>query len=510
MAEIFGTASADTIAGTPRPDVIYGLGGGDRIDGGASDDTIRGDTAESGVIVQTTVDRGAFADSFGYYDAATGQGQILDANVQGDGNGQTVDATFRIENFDPARFADLEFFLIPDGFTFNARNGGPLAGDPQGPIDVRVVDGPNGDAIQTADGAYTFTGRFAPAYFTENDRNPNGEDRVDGDTASGRLIFEDGRDNDRNDLTVLTYSPVGQSGVAGDDVITGGNGNDALFGDDGNDTLSGNIGNNRLFGGNGDDRLTADTGADELNGGAGNDTITAGAGNDVLRGLDGNDRLLAGTGDDDADGGVGDDTVEGSIGNDTVRGGDGRDTLRGDNGNDTVNGGNDDDTLSGATGDDSLLGGAGNDTLGGSDGADQLRGEDGEDGLSGGNQNDTLFGGAGADRLDGAGGDDTLTGDAGADRFLIQGNPRGTDAFGNDLIRDFASGEDVIVLQSVDAASGGTIRSFAALDTDRSGVLDTGDTGVSAVGDALRLDFAGGDLTIDGVTGLVAGDFVIS
>jgi Ca2+-binding RTX toxin-like protein len=67
-----------------------------------------------------------------------------------------------------------------------------------------------------------------------------------------------------------------------------------------------------------------------------------------------------------------------------------------------------------------------------------LRGGKGRNSLAGGEGDALLPGGALADRLDGGAGNDTLTGGAGPDVFLFAAG------FGNDVIRGFPPGQDVI------------------------------------------------------------------
>ncbi|WP_299085827.1 tandem-95 repeat protein [uncultured Ruegeria sp.] len=169
--------------------------------------------------------------------------------------------------------------------------------------------------------------------------------------------------------------------------------NEAIVGTDGNDTL---------YGGNGIDSLYGLAGDDTLNGGAGNDTLYGGNGIDSLYGE------------------AGDDTLNGGAGNDTLYGGAGNDDLEGDGGNDTLNGGDGNDDLEGNSGDDILQGGAGNDVL------------------EGGSGNDTLNGDTGNDVLEGEGGNDELWGGSGSDEFVFRYS------FGNDTIRDFEDGLDLI------------------------------------------------------------------
>lgn len=94
------------------------------------------------------------------------------------------------------------------------------------------------------------------------------------------------------------------------------------------------------------------------------------------------------------------------------------------------------DTVLGGAGNDQIAGGSENDLLSGGIGADSLFGGNEDDRLLGGSGNDALFGSDGADTLTGGRSDDLLRGGDGADLFVF------SDRSGDDVIRDFAPGED--------------------------------------------------------------------
>ncbi|MBL6459529.1 hypothetical protein JMJ55_29920 [Belnapia sp. T6] len=102
---------------------------------------------------------------------------------------------------------------------------------------------------------------------------------------------------------------------------------------------------------NGNDSLLGDGGSNYISAGNGDDTVQAGFGHDVVFGGNGNDSLIGGT--------IGtmssqpdDDYINGGNGNDTMRGGWGADTLIGGNGNDVLSGQGDRNLLTGGHGDD--------------------------------------------------------------------------------------------------------------------------------------------------------------
>jgi Ca2+-binding RTX toxin-like protein len=205
---------------------------------------------------------------------------------------------------------------------------------------------------------------------------------------------------------------------------------------DGNDTVSGGTGNDTVSGGDGNDYLDGKEGNDYLDGGVDHDSLHGGDGNDYLHGGDGHDSLISGGGND---------TLMGGAGNDTLYsvswffGGYGDDYLDGAEGNDSVYGG---------AGDDSLIGGAGNDTLYGGEGENILDGGDGNDTLNSGVSNDYLDGGEDDDTLNSGVGDDILIGGEGSDRFVYStsGTVFNPVSFGVDVISDFETGTDKIVL----------------------------------------------------------------
>ncbi|MGR3271248.1 CAP domain-containing protein [Thalassococcus profundi] len=246
--------------------------------------------------------------------------------------------------------------------------------------------------------------------------NPS-DQQGQGDEADGPPLATD-------PVPVPLDTPGLQLGTGGPDGLRGTDGDDVLVGLDGDDRLPGGVGNDTIYGGSGDDRL---------GGGDGNDLMVGGAGND---------RGGAGFGDDTIDAGDGDDIFSGGAGHDHLTGGDGNDRLAGSWGVDTIYAGAGNDKIGGGHGWDVIDAGDGNDTVGAGEHDDTVHGGSGHDRLGGGSGNDLLFGGTGDDSLNGGPGDDTLEGGAGADTFVF--NALSSD--GNDVIRDFVHGEDVLRL----------------------------------------------------------------
>ena len=188
----------------------------------------------------------------------------------------------------------------------------------------------------------------------------------------------------------------------------------------------------------------------------GNDVFTLGGGDDVMFSGNGNDTVNAGTGSDFVNGGAGADFLRGGKQEDTLEGGGGDDSIVGQSNADTLSGQAGDDTLKGGGGNDYIVGGNGDDFLKGGTRVDNMRGQDGNDRMAGNRFDDTLDGGAGNDRLNAGGDDDVLIGGRGND-WLKGGT--GSDVFvfgadaGDDTVRDFTSGDDVIDLSGVSSIS---------------------------------------------------------
>ncbi len=213
---------------------------------------------------------------------------------------------------------------------------------------------------------------------------------------------------------------------------------DVIFGNDLANQIDGLAGSDLLFGGQGDDIYYADTPGDIVfeNLNEGNDTIFANSGYYLFDNIEnlvlGENTLPFGLGDfltqvagslfnfSNDFFGVGnalDNILTGNSGANLLLGGAGVDTVHGNGGNDTLFGEDGADQLYGDAGIDFLTGGAGDDHLNGGDNADALYGEDGNDYLDGGTSFDTdiLVGGAGNDTLYG------ISGQANPDYDLIDG-----------------------------------------------------------------------------------------
>ena len=247
--------------------------------------------------------------------------------------------------------------------------------------------------------------------------------------------------HDGNDKALVADSVTGISiqldGSIGNDTLVGGlNTDDTLVGDStlaGTDVLTGRGGNDRFFSGPGNDTMDGGDGNDSFSGDEGNDTVIGGAGDDtytVQTGPDGTDSIALGSGNDRMDwrnrtaplnlsaDGVANDGQAGendNIGDDVedINGGQGADVivgstsailtnLDGDNGNDRITGGPGNDNLRGSNGDDVITGGDGNDSISGGNGLDAIDAGPGDDDIRsffGDVEPDVYSGGPGADRV---------------------------------------------------------------------------------------------------------------
>ena len=323
-------------------------------------------------------------------------------------------------------------------------------------------------------------------------------------------------------VTVHQFNPAYANDIQ--NLTLRGSGDFGLEGDPSNNILRGNARHNELFGGGGDDSLFGGAGDDVLISAAGTSLLDGGAGADFIRGADGNDLLR---------GGDGNDSLYGDNGNDTLIGGKGADRLEGQEGDDSYYVNTQGDTVSETfgTGFDTVMSinlnlsashyagvealallGASNLSLSGGNQVVLLAGNVGNNQVRGGAANETLLGNAGADTLGGGGdGADTMTGGSGADVFTFATASQPSD----DLINDFAEGEDLIDLRALG------ILTYAPDGSD-----PVGQSSVASFVDTLTLDgFAtavtvvAGDINGDGtwdfrfylqgMTALTADDFLL-
>jgi len=247
-------------------------------------------------------------------------------------------------------------------------------------------------------------------------------------------------------------------GNAENNLLSGAAGRDYLFGEAGNDTLDGGSGVDTMSGGEGDDTYYIDSKADKIVevGNQGIDHVFAASSYTLSSNIE--NLTLQGTGDFTGGGNSLDNHIIGNSGNNILAGGLGVDTLEGGMGNDTyiLN-----DTV------DVIIDTGGVDTIRSSLDVSlmadieniELVGIANSVAIGNGLDNE-IIGNMADNILEGAGGVDKLTGGQGADQFVIANNGSGVDA---DLITDFMSGEDLIVIDlasfGIDAAALGLLSS---------------------------------------------------
>lgn len=202
---VFGSAAAESLAGTPGDDVIAGLGGDDSFMSDAGDDRICGGDGTDGMTFTT----GVTASPAG----STGHGTDT--------------------------FESIERLIGSPGDDVLTGTSGPDVLPGRGGNDT--INGLGGNDTLSGEG-----GNDAVRAGTGNDAVSAGPgtDSVSGDAGADRL-----------------------AGGSGNDLMRGGTGNDTVRGGSGIDRLFGQAGLDRLFGDAGRDRLVGGAGRDRCNGG---------------------------------------------------------------------------------------------------------------------------------------------------------------------------------------------------------------------------------------------------
>ena len=342
------TVNLQSGAASVNPSDTDTLAGIENVLGGAGDDNITGDAGVnrlSGGAGADTLDGGAGIDRVSYAGASVGVAVNL---VTGTGiAGTDTDSLSNIENVTGSGFADT----LTGNDASNVLDGG--AGND-------VLDGGAGDdqlAGGSGDDLYYVDSVLDQVAEGEN----QGHDTV---RASGNANLSYTLGANMEDLIYSGTGQFGGTGNALDNLIVGGDGINVLNGVGGNDTLAGGAGNDTLLGGDGNDLLNGSAGIDVVNGGAGVDTVSYAAFgravnvdlwsefarlvvsdpavvfNDTITNVESvigsafDDRLRGTPGDNTLIGGAGNDTITGEFGNDTLAGGAGSDSLNGGAGDD--------------------------------------------------------------------------------------------------------------------------------------------------------------------------------
>jgi Ca2+-binding RTX toxin-like protein len=310
----YGTATSNTMTANDHGGVLYGMGGGDTLNGGAGDDELH--------AVGFTDD--------GANDVLNGGAgnDLLDGGAGSDViTGGTGDDRYIVDSF-------------ADTVTENAGEGTDTieTGLSHYQIAANVEN-----LLQTGDAGQFSYGNELGNTMTANEHG-------------GVLLGLQGSD------TLI--------GGAGNDQLFG-NGDDEH--EDGKaDVMQGNAGNDQLTGGTGDDTLDGGIGADTMVGGAGNDSYVVDNKKDVVTEVDGggNDKasasinytlgdfveklVLAGTDDLKGSGNALDNVLNGNAGSNVLKGLDGDDTIRGAGGTDRIHGGLGLDRVEGGAGADAF------------------------------------------------------------------------------------------------------------------------------------------------------------
>ncbi len=494
---IVGTSGSDTLTGTPANDTLEGLGGDDALvgsggsdvyDGGAGFDTLDVRATAAGVAVNLL--DGTM--SGGYDGTLANLERVLggdgDDSLVGGAGGQNLSGRGGSDTLEGREGNDTlwsgggeDWFVFRETGSANADS----VRDFGSGVDSIALDGSVMSALG-ADGAFS----AGDARFKANSTGTatDASDRVVYNTSNGQLWYD--ADGSGGGARVLVATLAGAPGLAATDieVLNGsGGGTDPMAGTEGDDSLVGTVGDDTMDGLGGNDVLRGMDGADSLRGGDGNDTLIAGEGEasplvsvrdtvaDTLDGGFGDDAYHVSSSDGDVilpdPGGIdavfaeGDWTLAAGFENLRIE------SLVGDGTGNEL-----DNHIMGAFEAGTILGLGGNDTLivrGGENGA-TARGGDGDDTLQGFGSTfvgDMLFGDAGNDFLDSGGGSSSMSGGAGAD--TLAGSHGDPDSFvfdvapgtaNADLLVDFASGEDRIVLDGNAHADTGPSGTFTAGD----------------------------------------------
>lgn len=403
IANLIGSANADTLTGDANANTIEGLAGGDVIDGmGVNDnDTLSYYSSTTSAVVSLLAGTGTGGDANG--DTISNVENLLGSatagdDLTGDANANTVWGLGGADTINGDAGADMLYGGDGDDSVYGGLGDDTLYGG----LGADILDGEGGtDTISYAEATAGLT-----VDLTTNANNT-------GD-AAGDTIFnvEDLIGSNFNDRLVGDTGNNSLSGGSGNDTLLGQAGGDTLDGGEGDDSIEGNAGDDYIYGQAGRDSVDGGDGIDRIWGGSGNDILSGGtgatSGNDYLYGEDGNDTIYGYAGTDSIEGGDGDDYIEGGSENDSIDGGIGNDTLYGQDNNDYVYGGSGDDIIGGGNNDDRLYGEEGNDTITGDAGADTLSGGQGTNRLDGGADNDSFIMSSGVDSIIGGTGTDTL------------------------------------------------------------------------------------------------------
>jgi Ca2+-binding RTX toxin-like protein len=263
-----GSKFADMIAGGSANETIFGLGGSDKLDGGAGSDTLAYDNSPAGVNVNLAAN------------SATGEGS---------------DTVSHFETVRGSAYAD------------------------------QLTGGPGADSLLGLGGDDTVSGSAGDDHLDGG----AGNDTVSFERSAAGVNVNLGSGSASGDGNDVLSGFEAVRGSAFADLLAGGPGNDLLDGAGGRDTVSYaqavgpvrvDLGKNVVSGAAGSDTLSSIESAigspfkDVLIGSKVANTLKGGPAKDVLQGGAGNDRLYGEAGADSLHGGAGNDLLSGSIG----------------------------------------------------------------------------------------------------------------------------------------------------------------------------------------------------
>ena len=400
-----GGAGNDTLRGDPGDesggaDLLRGGPGDDRLYGGVGDDALEGGPGADQLW------GGAGYDFASYRSSAAGvEIDLRDGTARGgDAEGDRFAGTEIIEYVDADNetrredMPDIEHLIgsVHDDVLAGARGGNwlfGLAGDDE-------LDGREGDDwLEGGAGADLIRGGAGIDVASYRDSDAGVTVRLH----SGTLLGGDAEGDRFTGFDVIEYldaeGEIQQREVPDIEDLAGSAFDDILAGDLRDNRLDGGAGNDILYGG-------PDGGADLLRGGPGDDRLYGGVGDDALEGGPGADQLWGGAGYDFASYRSSAAGVEIDLRDGTARGGDAEgDRFAGTEIIEYVDADNetrredmpDIEHLIGSVHDDVLAGARGGNWLFGLAGDDELDGREGDDWLEGGAGADLIRGGAGID-----------------------------------------------------------------------------------------------------------------
>ena len=473
-----GNGGSDTMIGAGGNDEFFQGGdndGHDVIDGGAGIDwLIAGSSSQSGVVLDLAAGTmsgggagGAGSATLTGIENALGtpfadrlSGDAGTNYLEGDAGDDTLDGGDGPDTLSDNQGANTYSFSVAPG-----------AVDADVVVNFRTAE----DTIRLDAGVMPALGssdRFAAGdvrFYAAPGANAghDADDRIVFDSSTGRVWYDPDGSGSTGAQLIVTLN-IEATLVATDIEVVNGTSNGGAT--DGNDFISGTEGN---------DTIDALGGNDSVFGHGGEDSILGSAGNDLLDG---------GENDDTLDGGAGDDHLIGNYGADLLIGGDGNDTLESSNAGNPERQPADVNTLHGGAGDDTYIVWA-PDVIQDSAGLDLVQvliasaqasyvmageienaaffsafaGIGSPDNLSitGNGLDNSITGWDGRNFISGGAGHDTLTGAGAADSFMFDVTPGTANA---DVVVDFSSGTDALVLDGNVMPAIGASGAFAAAD----------------------------------------------